>query len=242
MRHIPEDELHAYLDQGLSRTQCVEIESHLADCPSCQATRDGIAALRDRTTALLARLAPPRHHVAPAFEGLAPARGGSGVPAPPAPEHRGVGRQPGRGGRAGLERQLAPALGRVRPAGHAGGRGPGPPPRRPARCPPAARDGDRPASAAAPTPAAPPELRRAPPGRIRARWSGPAVRPAPSRRSPQRRGTTTRPRPPGPGGAVRARSEAGARADPAGAAGPARPRAQRDVADDVVGRRQGRSR
>jgi hypothetical protein len=60
MRHIPEDELHAYLDQGLSRTQCVEIESHLAVCPSCQATRDGIAALRDRTTALLARLAPPR--------------------------------------------------------------------------------------------------------------------------------------------------------------------------------------
>jgi hypothetical protein len=70
MRHIPEDELHAYLDQGLSRTQCVEIESHLADCPSCQAMRDGIAALRDRTTALLSRLAPPRHHVPPAFEGL----------------------------------------------------------------------------------------------------------------------------------------------------------------------------
>ena len=60
MRHIPEDELHAYLDQGLSRAQCVEIESHLADCPSCQAARDGIAALRDRTTALLSRLAPPR--------------------------------------------------------------------------------------------------------------------------------------------------------------------------------------
>ena len=69
MRHIPEDELHAYLDQGLSRTQCVEIESHLADCPSCQATRDGIAALRDRTTALLSRLAPPRS-VPPAFEVL----------------------------------------------------------------------------------------------------------------------------------------------------------------------------
>lgn len=69
MRHIPEDELHAYLDQGLSRTQCVEIESHLADCPSCQSTRDGIAALRDRTTALLARLAPPRGFV-PAFEVL----------------------------------------------------------------------------------------------------------------------------------------------------------------------------
>jgi Putative zinc-finger len=60
MRHIPEDELHAYLDQGLSRSQCVEIESHLATCPSCQAARDRIAALRDRTTALLAKLAPPR--------------------------------------------------------------------------------------------------------------------------------------------------------------------------------------
>jgi hypothetical protein len=69
MRHIPEEELHAYLDQGLSRSQCVEIESHLAGCPSCQAARDGIAALRDRTTALLAKLAPPRGFP-PAFESL----------------------------------------------------------------------------------------------------------------------------------------------------------------------------
>ena len=69
MRHIPEDELHAYLDQALSRSQCVEIESHLAGCPSCRATRDGIAALRDHTTALLARLAPPRR-VPMAFEAL----------------------------------------------------------------------------------------------------------------------------------------------------------------------------
>jgi hypothetical protein len=69
MRHIPEEELHAYLDQGLSRTQCVEIESHLADCAACSAARDQIAALRDRTTALLARLAPPRQ-VPPAFESL----------------------------------------------------------------------------------------------------------------------------------------------------------------------------
>ncbi len=60
MRHIPEDELHSYLDQALSRTQCVEIESHLAGCEGCRLTRDGIAALRDRTTALLAALAPPR--------------------------------------------------------------------------------------------------------------------------------------------------------------------------------------
>jgi hypothetical protein len=69
MRHIPEEELHAYLDQGLSRSQCVEIESHLASCPSCQAARDGIAALRDQTTALLAKLAPPRSFPPP-FESL----------------------------------------------------------------------------------------------------------------------------------------------------------------------------
>jgi hypothetical protein len=69
MRHIPEEELHAYLDQGLSRSQCVEIESHLAICPYCQASRDGIAALRDRTTALLAKLAPPRGFP-PSFESL----------------------------------------------------------------------------------------------------------------------------------------------------------------------------
>jgi putative zinc finger protein len=69
MRHIPEEELHAYLDQGLSRSQCVEIESHLADCPACQATRDRIAALRDQTTALLARLAPARS-LPPAFDTL----------------------------------------------------------------------------------------------------------------------------------------------------------------------------
>jgi putative zinc finger protein len=69
MRHIPEDELHAYLDQGLSRSQCVEIESHLAVCPTCQSARDGIAALRDRTTALLSKLAPPRSFP-PEFESL----------------------------------------------------------------------------------------------------------------------------------------------------------------------------
>ena len=69
MRHIPEDELHAYLDQGLSRSQCVEIESHLAGCSSCRANRDGIAAMRDRTTALLAKLSPPRRF-APLFDTL----------------------------------------------------------------------------------------------------------------------------------------------------------------------------
>lgn len=58
MRHIPDDELHAYLDQALSRSQCVEIERHLAGCPSCQVQRDEAAALRDRTTAILTPLAP----------------------------------------------------------------------------------------------------------------------------------------------------------------------------------------
>ena len=58
MRHIPEEELHAYLDQALSRAQAVEIESHLATCARCRAERDGIAGLRDRTTALLAAVGP----------------------------------------------------------------------------------------------------------------------------------------------------------------------------------------
>lgn len=58
MRHVPEDEIHAYLDQALSRSQCIEIETHLAGCLLCQQERDAIAALRDRTTALLASAAP----------------------------------------------------------------------------------------------------------------------------------------------------------------------------------------
>ena len=66
MRHIPEEELHAYLDQALSRSQCVEIESHLATCLACRRDRDDIAALRDRTTALLATLAP-RRRIPPPF-------------------------------------------------------------------------------------------------------------------------------------------------------------------------------
>lgn len=59
MRHIPEEELHGYLDQALSRSQCVEIECHLAGCIRCRHTRDQIAALRDRTTALLGDLVSP---------------------------------------------------------------------------------------------------------------------------------------------------------------------------------------
>ncbi|HEX9165900.1 MAG TPA: zf-HC2 domain-containing protein [Gemmatimonadales bacterium] len=55
MRHVPDEELHAYLDQALSRSQCIEIETHLAACGACRHQRDAVAALRDRTTAVLAQ-------------------------------------------------------------------------------------------------------------------------------------------------------------------------------------------
>ena len=60
MRHVPEAELACLSDQALSRSQCIEIETHLAACFRCQQERDAIAALRDRTTALLATAAPRR--------------------------------------------------------------------------------------------------------------------------------------------------------------------------------------
>ena len=41
MSHILEEELHAYLDQALSRSRCVVIESHLASCGFCRSQRDG---------------------------------------------------------------------------------------------------------------------------------------------------------------------------------------------------------
>ncbi|MGH7561890.1 MAG: anti-sigma factor family protein [Gemmatimonadales bacterium] len=71
MRHVPEEELHAYLDQALSRSQCVEIETHLARCASCRDARDDAAALRDRTTALLASLTPRPLIIPPAYQQLA---------------------------------------------------------------------------------------------------------------------------------------------------------------------------
>ena len=70
MRHIPEEELHAYLDQALSRAQAVEIESHLATCATCRAERDAIAGLRDRTTALLATLSPRTAPIRPSWAEL----------------------------------------------------------------------------------------------------------------------------------------------------------------------------
>jgi hypothetical protein len=69
VRHIPDEELNAYLDQALSRSQCIEIETHLALCSACRRNRDGIAALRDRTTSLLA-LAMPRKVTPPSWSDL----------------------------------------------------------------------------------------------------------------------------------------------------------------------------
>ncbi len=68
-RHTPDEELHAYLDQALSRSQAAEIERHLARCPRCQGARDDIARLRDRTTELLAVFGPPPV-IPPAFATL----------------------------------------------------------------------------------------------------------------------------------------------------------------------------
>jgi hypothetical protein len=68
--HIPDDELHAYLDQALPRSRCVKLETHLAACPACRIRRDAAAALRDRTTLLLAVLTPERKRIPPSFEEL----------------------------------------------------------------------------------------------------------------------------------------------------------------------------
>ena len=69
-RHVPEEELHAYFDQALSRSQCAEIETHLSHCATCQAQRAEVALLRDRTTAVLARLSPRPVIVPPPFQTL----------------------------------------------------------------------------------------------------------------------------------------------------------------------------
>ncbi len=69
VRHIPEEELHAYLDQALSRSQCVEIECHISECPACEQVRNRAAAVRDRITAVLAEAAPRKVRIPP-FEQL----------------------------------------------------------------------------------------------------------------------------------------------------------------------------
>lgn len=70
MRHVPDEELHAYLDQALSRSQCVELETHMAECARCSDRRDANAALRDRTTALLAQITPRSLIIPPPYASL----------------------------------------------------------------------------------------------------------------------------------------------------------------------------
>ena len=79
MSHILEEELHAYLDQALSRSRCVVIESHLASCGFCSSQRDAIAALRDQTTAP-ARHARPARRIPPFARGTRAAAGSRAQP------------------------------------------------------------------------------------------------------------------------------------------------------------------
>lgn len=57
--HIPEEELHAYLDAQLSPAQRAEIAEHLLACLICRALEGEVRTLRSRSAALLA-IATPR--------------------------------------------------------------------------------------------------------------------------------------------------------------------------------------
>lgn len=56
--HVPEEELHAWLDGALSRAQSAEIAEHLLGCLICRAAHSEAVAVRDRATAILASAAP----------------------------------------------------------------------------------------------------------------------------------------------------------------------------------------
>lgn len=58
--HLPEEELHAWLDGQLSAAQRSELAEHLLACLICRALEAEVRAVRDRTTALLALAAPRR--------------------------------------------------------------------------------------------------------------------------------------------------------------------------------------
>src|ERR1044072_6865190 len=88
VRHVPEDELHAYLDQALSRSQCVEIETHLSACARCRHGRGDIAAPRDRrppAPAPAPRPCPPPAGGGGGGGGGGARRGGRGAAPPPPP-------------------------------------------------------------------------------------------------------------------------------------------------------------
>lgn len=56
--HLPEEELHAWLDGELSAAQRSEIARHLLGCPSCRSAEAETIALRERVTAILGLAAP----------------------------------------------------------------------------------------------------------------------------------------------------------------------------------------
>lgn len=56
--HLPEEELHAWLDGQLSRAQSSEIAEHVLGCLICRALEAEVRGVRDRTTTLLALAAP----------------------------------------------------------------------------------------------------------------------------------------------------------------------------------------
>lgn len=57
--HIPEDELHAFLDAQLSPVQRAEIAEHLLACLICRALEGEVRSLRTRSRELLALATPP---------------------------------------------------------------------------------------------------------------------------------------------------------------------------------------
>lgn len=63
--HLPDDELHAWLDGALSRAQQAEIAHHLLGCLICRALEAEVRAVRSRSEALLALAAPRRRVAAP---------------------------------------------------------------------------------------------------------------------------------------------------------------------------------
>jgi hypothetical protein len=63
--HIPEEELHAFLDAQVSPAQRAEIAEHLLACLICRAQEGEVRLLRERSHALLALAAPRTIHGIP---------------------------------------------------------------------------------------------------------------------------------------------------------------------------------
>lgn len=61
--HLPEEELHAWLDGELSSAQRAEVSEHLLACLICRALEAEVRSLRDRAAALLAAAVPAPHQL-----------------------------------------------------------------------------------------------------------------------------------------------------------------------------------